>query len=68
MKDIATPKIPRVFPYVLSEEEVSSLLKSAKPSKRDYAILFFLLDTGVRESELSGLKLDDITNPFTSLT
>jgi integrase/recombinase XerD len=61
MDGITTPKVPRVFPYVLSEEEVSALLKVAKPDVRDYTILLFLLDTGVRASELCGISVDDVS-------
>lgn len=61
MKNIRTPKTPRVFPNVLSEEEVSSIIKLAKKDKRDHAIVLFLLDAGVRATELCNLELDDIS-------
>lgn len=54
------PKTPKIFPYVLSEDEVAALLKAARPNQRDYAIIVFLLDSGVRASELVGLTLDDV--------
>lgn len=61
MDTVPTPRVPRVFPYVLSEEEVAALLKVARSSERDYAVLLFLLDTGVRASELVGLSVDDLS-------
>ncbi len=64
VKAVKSPKIPRVFPYVLSEEEVHKLLLAAKgksfSAKRNYAMLCLFLDTGIRVSELCNLKLDDI--------
>ena len=58
------PKIPRSYPFVLSEEEVDKMIKVTKGtkfvSKRNYAILLFLLDTGVRVSELTNLLLENI--------
>ncbi|KHF39725.1 hypothetical protein LQ50_13975 [Halalkalibacter okhensis] len=55
-------KIDYVAPDFLTEEEVSALLKKAKAdaSKRNTAIVFALLYTGVRVSELCLLNRDDI--------
>lgn len=48
MEVIATPKVPKVFPYVLTEDEITALIRAAKGNARDYAVLLFLLDTGVQ--------------------
>ena len=48
MQNISTPKVPSKFPNVLTEAEIRSMMKVAKKSPRDYAILTFLLDTVVR--------------------
>lgn len=61
MAKIRTPKVPKKYPNVLTEEEVSNLLSAVKSNPRDNAILTFMIDTGVRAGELCGLKLDDIS-------
>jgi len=46
-----------------SQEQIATMLYAAKHSRnpfRDEAIILFLLDTGVRASELCGLRLQDI--------
>lgn len=62
---IRGPKLPRSYPYVLSEEEADRLLKAARgrtpDAKRNLAMLLFFLDTGVRVSELCGLTLEDVS-------
>lgn len=50
-----------------SEEQVTDLLRASKKGrnpKRDEALIMFMLDTGVRASELCGISLDhlDIVN------
>jgi integrase/recombinase XerD len=62
--DVATPRVPSGLPKALSEAEVSALLAAVvgdEPSaRRDRAILEVLYGTGVRISELVGLRLGDI--------
>lgn len=59
-----TPKLPRKLPGVISLEEVDRLLAQPDPSthlgQRDKAMLELLYATGLRVSELVGLKLSNI--------
>lgn len=66
MEKIAPPidRPDEIQPF--SEEQVSALVKAAQETltpKRDVAILLFLLDTGVRLTELCGLRRKDIDLP-----
>jgi integrase/recombinase XerD len=58
---LGTPKLPRSLPKVLSESEVESLLAAPNPDTvaglRDRAMIETLYATGLRVSELVGLKL-----------
>jgi len=59
---IASPKIPRSLPRILTQEEVQRLLMAPDPKKpegtRDRAILAFFYASGLRVSELSTFTLD----------
>ena len=54
------PKIPMKLIKVLTDEEIERLYAAAKESLRNTAILSIMLDTGVRASELCGIKLSDV--------
>ena len=44
-----------------TEKEIEKLLQfTRKTSYRDYAIVFLLLDTGLRRGELQALGVDDV--------
>lgn len=65
ISQVAKPRIPRQFPYVLEEHQVEALLNVAGKRKtfegiRDYAILLTFLDCGLRLSELRGLNISDV--------
>jgi len=64
MVRVRTPKVPKLAMPFFSEEEVQRLLKAAKGkgpvSQRNYAIILMLLDTGIRVSELTGLRMRDL--------
>ncbi len=61
---VQTPRLPQPIPKALSEEEVELLLSAVvgddPRARRDRAILELLYATGMRISELAGLRLSDI--------
>ena len=60
---VRSPKLDKKLPVVMEETEVARLLESPEddlPGCRDRAILETLYSTGMRVSELVGLKLDKI--------
>jgi len=61
---IMTPKMKKIIPGVISLEEVERILASPNESTpegiRDTAMLEVLYATGIRVSELIGLKLNDV--------
>ena len=61
---IAGPRLPQPIPKALSEPEVELLLSAVTGddarARRDRAILELLYATGMRISELSGLRLSDV--------
>ncbi len=61
---ITGPKLPRKLPHVLTFEEVEMLLgapdRSSPRGVRDFAMIQLLYASGLRVSELVGLKLADI--------
>jgi len=63
--DLDSPKLPRSLPKVLSESEVESLLAAPDPATvqgvRDRAMLETLYASGLRVSELVGLKLVQVS-------
>lgn len=70
---VAKPKMPKIFPKVLTQEEVRKLVEKAeraskrsknkKLAKRDFALVCLLLTTGLRVGELIRLKISDISFP-----
>lgn len=63
-----TPKLWQLIPEVLSVEEVDALLKVPEVrdpiGARDKAILELLYATGMRVSEICGLRLNDLSDTF----
>lgn len=62
---------PKVGDYIIpmfQEEQLKALLEACDVKTslgyRDYTIMFLLLDTGIRLSELCGLTLDDIHKDY----
>ena len=64
MVNIKPPIVPEEPPAVLSEEHLRKLLKTVEgrdlDARRDRAIIMLFLDSGMRLSELAGLRLVDI--------
>jgi integrase/recombinase XerD len=61
---LESPKVWQKLPVVCSKEQVVALLEAPSPKEpfflRDRALLELLYATGVRASELAGLKLSDL--------
>jgi len=64
-KLVATPKLPKKLPRVPTIEEMNSVLDGAMPEtaafpERDRLMLELLYGCGIRNSELTGINLDDV--------
>jgi len=64
-KLVATPKLPKKLPRVPTIEEMNSVLDGKMPEvaafpERDRLMLELLYGCGIRNSELVGIRLDDI--------
>src|SRR5690348_7920987 len=64
-KLVATPKLPKKLPRVPTIEEMNSVLDGKMPEtaafpQRDRLMLELLYGCGIRNSELTGINLDDI--------
>ncbi len=61
---LKTPKVEKKAPFILTVEEVNCFLKqpdgSSPKEVRDKAMLELLYATGIRVSELIGLKVEDV--------
>ncbi len=62
---VATPKLPKKLPRVPTMEELNAVMDSAMPEvasfpERDALIFELLYGCGIRNSELTGINLDDI--------
>ncbi len=64
LQDVRPPRIPQVIVNTLSDEEIAAIMSgldhSTMTGSRDTSILALFLDTGVRLSELVGLKTRDV--------
>ena len=58
------PTVPEAPPDVLTEDQLKRLLKTCDgpgfSERRDKAIMMLLIDSGMRRSELAGLKVEDV--------
>src|SRR5262249_7080016 len=64
MRRMKPPHVPEEPPAVLTDEQLSKLLKVCSgttfDNRRDTAIIRLLLDAGMRRAELAGMKLEDV--------
>jgi site-specific recombinase XerD len=64
MAKMRAPLVPEVPPAVLTDAEIARLLATCDGrtfvDRRDLAVFRLLIDTGMRRSELTGLKVSDI--------
>jgi site-specific recombinase XerD len=64
MQRIPMPQAPRKLVPTLSDDQILSLLQTFDQKTavgyRDYCIVLFLLDTGVRLGELTALRMADL--------
>ena len=56
---ILIPRRPKQLPKTLKPEEIKTLAATELPT-RDKALLFLILDSGLRRSEVAQLELDDV--------
>ena len=70
LKNLKIPKAPKTMITVLSKDEINSIIDSIDRSSligaRNFAIFSLDLDSGLRESELAGIIVDnvDLTDGF----
>ena len=64
LQDVKPPRLPQVMVNTLSDEEITSIMVSLNQStmtgSRNTAIIAMFLDSGLRLSELVGLKTRDV--------
>jgi len=62
---LKTPKLPKQFPFILSDPQVATLLKACDQHSwrgfRDYTMLLCFIDVGLRLNELISLQLQDVS-------
>lgn len=66
--DIAHPKVELTPPRILNKMEYRALRDACRNDERLSAIVEILLQTGVRISELAGLKIDDVSQDYKNIS
>jgi site-specific recombinase XerD len=65
VRKIKLPKVPKKLIQPFSLDQLEALLRAAKRAfmpERDTAILYLLIDTGIRAGELCSITVDDVAN------
>lgn len=57
---IKLPKVDHVIKDALTVEQIKTLIKACQGALRDHALFLFMLDTGVRASELVAISVGDL--------
>lgn len=65
---VKMPRLEKKLPKALSKAELTAIVKACKGNRRDRAIIFFLLDSGVRATELCNLNVADLDMQTGSVT
>lgn len=64
LQDLKPPPVPKLMVKTLADEEIAAIFavldKSTMTGSRNTAIMALLLDSGLRLSELAGLKVEDV--------
>jgi site-specific recombinase XerD len=64
IKAVQAPKLPKLKPKALTQEQIALLLEAAEErateKRRAKALILFLIDTGARASEVCGVKIPDV--------
>jgi integrase/recombinase XerD len=58
--DVPAPKLPKKLPKILSEDDLTRILKTSQYDDREHAIIELLLDSGIRLGELVNLNVNDV--------
>jgi site-specific recombinase XerD len=71
LRNVKAPRVPNDQIQPLSPEEVQALIDAARRTRapeRDVAVILMLVDTGMRASELMGLRMTDVDRGTGELT
>ena len=63
VRSVPKVRLPKLKPKALTQESISALLAATEQGRckrRDKALVLFLLDTGARASEATGLRMADV--------
>ena len=67
LANVKIPRVPKMLREVYSEKELIAVFHAAATNIRDQAIFYLFLDSGIRLTELSSLKIGDVDTQSGSL-